>query len=231
MRRVVVTIDGPAGAGKSTVAKRVAAQLVYRLLDTGAIYRSVALTAHQRSVSFTDGDALGEIAQKLAIRFEIEGDRNRVFLSDREVTAEIRTPEISKMASLVSSHPQVRAGLLQLQRRLAEGGGVVVEGRDTGTVVFPQAEAKFFVTASDDVRAHRRMAELSQAGQVAEYHTVLTEIRERDQRDASRDVAPMVAAADADLVDTSGMSLDEVVDDIVARIHRKIAKLSVLKQA
>ncbi len=224
MRRVVVTIDGPAGAGKSTVAKMVAAELGYRLLDTGAIYRTVALAAVSAGVGFDQGAALAKIATNLEIHFEIEGDRNRVFLSDREVSTEIRTPEISKAASHVSAHAEVRAALLELQRRLGAGGGVVVEGRDTGTVVFPVAEAKFFLTASDEVRAQRRVAELQAAGQPADLATTLRDIRERDARDSGRAVAPMVPAADAEHVDTSGRTLEAVVADMVARVHRKIAK-------
>ena len=224
MRRVVVTIDGPAGAGKSTVAKMVAAELGYRLLDTGAIYRTVALAAVSAGVGFDQGAALAAIATNLDIHFEIDGDRNRVFLNDHEVSTEIRTPEISKAASHVSAHPEVRAALLELQRRLGAGGGVVVEGRDTGTVVFPVAEAKFFLTASDEVRAQRRVTELQATGQTADLATTLRDIRERDARDSGRAVAPMVPAVDAEHVDTSGRTLEAVVADMVARVHRKIAK-------
>lgn len=224
MRRVVVTIDGPAGAGKSTVAKLVAAQLGYRLLDTGAIYRTVALAAVSAGVGFDRGVELAYIATHLDIHFELDGERNRVFLSDREVSSEIRTSEISKAASHVSAHPEVRAALLELQRRLGSGGGVVVEGRDTGTVVFPVAEAKFFLTASDEVRAQRRVAELQAAGQPADLATTLRDMRERDARDSGRAVAPMVPAVDAEHVDTSGRTLEAVVADMVARVHRKIAE-------
>ena len=224
MRRVVVTIDGPAGAGKSTVAKMVAAELGYRLLDTGAIYRTVALAAVSAGVGFDQGTELAQIATQLDIHFEIDGDRNRVFLCDREVSTEIRTPEISKAASHVSAHPEVRAALLELQRRLGSGGGVVVEGRDTGTVVFPVAEAKFFLTASDEVRAQRRVTELQATGQTADLATTLQDIRERDARDSGRAVAPMIPAVDAEHVDTSGRTLEAVVADMVARVHRKIAK-------
>jgi CMP/dCMP kinase len=223
MRRVVVTIDGPAGAGKSTVAKMVASHLGYRLLDTGAIYRAVALVATARGISFSDGVVLASIAADLNIHFEIDGDRNRVFVDGRDVSTDIRTPEVSKAASLVSAHGEVRAALLQLQRRLGSGGGVVVEGRDTGTVVFPAAEAKFFLTASDHERAVRRVAELTAAGQVADFETTLRDIQERDLRDSTRAVAPMVPAADAEHVDTSGKSLETVVAEMVARVQRKIA--------
>jgi cytidylate kinase len=218
MKTVVVTIDGPAGAGKSSVAKLLARRLGYRLLDTGAIYRSVALAAKQRGVAWSDADACAAIARELDIRFDFVGDKNHVFLGDTDVTSAIRTPEVSQGASQVSAHPPVRAALLDLQRRLGAGGAVVVEGRDTGTVVFPHAEAKFFLTAGDEERARRRVAELAQAGTQVAFDATLREIRERDQRDASRDVAPMVPAKDAVLVDSSTQTLEEVVDSLARAV-------------
>jgi cytidylate kinase len=215
MKRVVVTIDGPAGAGKSSVAKLLARKLGYRLLDTGAIYRSVALTAKTRGIAWSNASACGEIARDLDIRFEFIGDKNHVYVGGEDVTVAIRTPDVSQGASQVSAHPEVRAGLLELQRRLGAGGGVVVEGRDTGTVVFPGADAKFFLTASEQERAKRRVAEL---GAKADFETTLREIRERDQRDASRDVAPMVPAKDALIVDSSTQTLEEVVDSLAEHV-------------
>lgn len=218
-RRVVVTIDGPAGAGKSTVAKRLAARLGYGLLDTGAIYRSVALRALSDKIDWADGPALGRLAQALAIRFELRGEANHVFVDGVDVTSEIRTPQISQGASRVSGHPEVRAALLELQRRLGAQGGVVVEGRDTGTVVFPQAAAKFFLTASPEIRATRRVAELRAAGKDVDYDTTVAEIRERDKLDSEREVAPMVPAADARHVDSSSMPIDEVVLALAAHVQ------------
>jgi cytidylate kinase len=222
--KLVVTIDGPAGAGKSSVAKLLARRLGYRLLDTGAIYRSVALTAKQRGVDWADGPACGAIAAALDINFELTGDKNLVYLAGEDSSAAIRTPEISQGASIVSAHPEVRAGLLELQRRLGAGGGVVVEGRDTGTVVFPTAGAKFFLTATDEERARRRVAELVATGATVDPDQVLAEIRERDHRDASRDIAPMVPAADAVMVDSSTQTLEQVVDSLAKLVESRAAR-------
>jgi len=218
MRRIVVTIDGPAGAGKSTVAKQLARRLGYRLLDTGAIYRAVALTAQRRGIAWTDADACAEVARALDIRFEFVGDKNHVFVGGEDVSAAIRTPENSQGASQVSAHPPVRAALLDLQRRLGAGGGVVVEGRDTGTVVFPTAQAKFFLTATEEERARRRVAEL---GAGSDYEKTLAEIRVRDSRDASRDVAPMKPAEDAVLVDSSTQTIEQVVENLARVVEAR----------
>jgi cytidylate kinase len=218
VRPIVVAIDGPAGAGKSTVTKRLAARLGYQLLDTGAIYRAVALKARQTQVAWDQPGPLAAIAAALDVRFQMEGDRNRMWVDGVEVTDAIRTPEISDGASQVSAHPPVRAALMELQRRLGAHGGVVAEGRDIGTVVFPGAEAKFFLTASAEERARRRVAELRAKGMEVDHAATLEEIRIRDERDSNRAVAPLKQAPDAVLVDSTHLSVDEIVEGMVARV-------------
>jgi cytidylate kinase len=210
-RRIVVAIDGPAGAGKSTVSKRLATELGYRLLDTGAIYRSVALVAKQRDVAWNDEAALGDIAARLDVSFRMVDGENRVFVDGRDVSSAIRTPELSEGASQVSQLPRVRQGLLKLQRKLGAQGGVIAEGRDIGTVVFPDAGAKFFLTASEAARARRRFEELQGRGETVDLAATAGEMRKRDARDSQRAVAPLRQADDAILVDSSALGIEQVV--------------------
>ncbi len=231
----LIVIDGPAGAGKSTVARTIAARIGASLLDTGAIYRSLALLARRRGVAWTDGEALGQLAAALRLEFRTgegsgpERGQRVVIVSPVEqpldVTREIRTPKISEGASKVSAHPQVRAALLEIQRDIAaaalEAGGCVAEGRDMGTVVFPDAPHKFFLTASSETRARRRHLELAAKGQDASAAEVEAEMQRRDQRDSSRKAAPLQRAADAVLIDSSALGVDEVVACILAQLPKR----------
>lgn len=221
MPQIVVAIDGPAGAGKSTVTRRLARALGYELLDTGALYRTVALMARRSKVSWDDEEGLVRVAAGLEVRFELRGERNHVFVGDEDVSSAIRTEEMSEGASEVSALPGVRQALLELQRRRGAEGGVVAEGRDVGTVVFPDAPAKFFLTASAEVRARRRFEELRAAGSDARFDTVLADLEKRDERDSNRAVAPLVAAEDAILVDSSAAGVDEVVAQMLAIVRER----------
>jgi len=227
-RPFIVAIDGPAGAGKSTAARRIAARLGFALVDTGAIYRAVALAASRQGISYDDDPRLGELLPRLTIRFEpLAGGGQRVLLSGEDVSAAIRTPPMSLGASAVSARPVVRAGLLELQRRLAsapENRGAVLEGRDIGTVVFPDADAKFFLTASPEVRARRRFEELRQKGDPQSYDEVLADQLKRDRDDSSREVAPLKPAPDAQELDTSGMELEAVVAALAAAVEERLSR-------
>jgi CMP/dCMP kinase len=213
---LIVAIDGPAGAGKSTAARLLAARLGYALLDTGAIYRTMALRARQRGIAWEDGPAVAALADELELAFRLVGATNHVFANGEDVTAAIRTPEISDGASRVSALPEVRAALLGLQRRIGAAGGVVVEGRDIGTVVFPNAQAKFFLTATADERARRRVAELQAAGRPADLAQTKADILARDDRDSNRATAPLRRAPDAVEIDSSALGPDEVVAHMAA---------------
>jgi cytidylate kinase len=216
----VVALDGPAGAGKSTAALELARRLGFVLVDTGALYRGVALAARERGVSWDDAEALGRLTAGLDLRFESGPDgAPRLRIDGRDRADEIRTPEISRGASDVSRHPPVRAALLDLQRRLGADGGVVLEGRDIGTVVFPDAEVKVFVTATPEERARRRVSDLAGRGHAADFESTLREIRLRDAQDSERPVAPLRPAPDATVLDTTGLSLTEVVDRLVTLVR------------
>lgn len=221
--RPVVAIDGPAGAGKSTVTRQVAQALGYAVVDTGALYRTVALACQRRGVPWYEEVAVGRVARELAAGDELtmrqEEGQTRVLLGGEDVSSAIRTQEIGQGASLVSALPLVREALLDLQRQLGRDGGVVLEGRDIGSVVFPDAEAKFFLTASAEVRAERRYAELAAAGHAVDLQTVLREVRERDRRDSERPIAPLVQAPDAELIDSSHLTIEQAVQCIVERVQ------------
>lgn len=217
----VVAIDGPAGAGKSSVSKILARRLGFALVDTGAIYRCVALAATEQGVKLDDDTALAALLNTLTITFEMKGEDNHVFLGGRDVSQAIRSPENSLAASQVSSRPVVRTGLLGLQRRLAFASphGAILEGRDIGTVVFPDAQVKFFLEANPEIRARRRYEELFQKGVEKSLGEVLSEQNRRDQDDRQREVAPLKPADDALILDSSTMPLSQVVNTMEERIR------------
>jgi CMP/dCMP kinase len=203
---MVIAIDGPAGAGKSTVARGVAAALGFTYLDSGAMYRCVALAALEGGLDLADGEGLGELARGLRIEFDGQVAR----LGDRDVSGDIRSPEVAAAASRVSVHPQVRDAMVARQRELIEAGRYVAEGRDIGTVVSPEAPLKVFLTASEEERARRRSVESGE-----DVDDVLDAIRARDERDRSREHGPLRAAEDAITLDTTGLDAEDVVERVV----------------
>jgi CMP/dCMP kinase len=225
-RPFIVAIDGPAGAGKSTVSRLLARRLGFALVDTGAIYRCVALQATHEGIALDDDARLAPLLASIHVAFRMVDGENHVFLDGRDVSAEIRAPAMSMAASAVSSRPVVRAGLLQLQRRLAleAAGGAILEGRDIGTVVFPDADAKFFLEASPAVRARRRFEELFQRGTESTLDAVLSEQNKRDHDDASRAIAPLRPADDAERVDSTTLPLSEVVQGLETTIRARMAQ-------
>lgn len=217
---MVVAIDGPAGAGKSTVARAVAQATGYTLVDTGAIYRAVAHAALARGLDLYDEPGLAALARSLNIHFGDEpASENRVWADEVDVTDRIRTPEVSRAVTIVSSHGEVRAALMAMQRALAAKGHAVLEGRDIGTVICPEAPVKFFLEASIEERARRRHEELQSRGEPDSYDNVLSDMASRDARDSGRRVAPLRAAEDAIRLDCTRMTPDEVVEAIVTRVR------------
>ncbi len=226
MKRLVITIDGPGGSGKSTLARALAERLSYVYLDTGAIYRVVALASQEASRGWCDQGSVADVARDIVarkrLRFERDTDgTQRVVLDDHDVSAAIRTPEMSAGASTVSAFPAVRQELLQLQRDLGADGGVVVEGRDTGTVVFPNADVKFFMHASPEERARRRFEELRAKKMRVTFEDTLRELNERDKRDTERQAAPLVRAHDAVDIDTTNVSIEQVLQMLAERVEAR----------
>ncbi len=212
---LVITIDGPAGAGKSTAASALASRLGYACFDTGALYRAVAWVARRAGVDESDPAAMETLLASVEMRVSLERGVTRIVMNGEDVTAQLRSPAVSQSASAVAQMPQVRRWLLPVQRRQGRAGGIVAEGRDTGTCVFPDAAAKFFLEADLDTRAARRHQEASRAGHPERQGEIRRHIRERDANDQSRRAAPLKPAADAVVIDTSSLTVDQVVENMM----------------
>jgi cytidylate kinase len=235
-RRPIIAIDGPAGAGKSTVAKHLAAHFGLLNLETGAMYRAFALKAIREGVAQNDASALQLLAGRTAIVLEPTAAGNRVLLDGTDVTGEIRDPEVTQAASRVSVHPAIRSWMVDLQRELGRQGGVVMEGRDIGTVVFPDADLKFFLDASPEARSQRRYEQNSGGAAVAapqatspesiSQESISKELRERDERDRNRAESPLRAAADAIVIDSTTLTLDEVLASIEGIVGKRLKQVT-----
>ncbi len=222
MSTIRIAIDGPSGAGKSTLAREAAAALGFLYVDTGAIYRSIGLYMHENSIDPSDERAVAAVlpALQVELRYDDSG-RQRMFLNSRDVSEEIRLPEISRYASSVSALPAVRSYLLEFQRELARKNNVIMDGRDIGTVVLPDAEVKIFLSASAEVRAERRCRELEERGTPQSFQDVFHDIKERDWRDTHRDAAPLRQAEDAMLLDTSALDFQESREALLKIIRER----------
>ncbi len=218
----VVTIDGPSGSGKGTLSQLLAKKLGFHLLDSGALYRITALAALQKNIDLDNVEAVADVALNLQIRFDVSGDKTIIFLEDKNVTDAIRAETISMAASKVAAYQPVRSALLARQRAFATAPGLIADGRDMGTVVFPDAPVKLFLTASAEARAERRYKQLIAKGETVDKTILVKEIQERDDRDTKRSVSPLVPASDAVIVDSTSMSIEQVFDFMLNTIQKEI---------
>jgi cytidylate kinase len=217
---LVIAIDGPSGAGKSTVARLLAERLGYIYIDTGAMYRAIGWKAQREGIDPADEEMLAELCARTEVTIKKDNKDPRFFVDGIDVGGEIRTPEMGMMASAVSKSPAVRARLLTLQRDLGINGGVVMDGRDIGTVVFPDADMKFYLDASAEERGRRRYLELKAKGMDVDHARITREIEERDRQDSGREIAPLRRADNALLIDSSAMSVDEVLNKMISEIAK-----------
>jgi cytidylate kinase len=223
-KRLTIAIDGPSGAGKSTVGRTLAERLGYRYIDTGAMYRAVALKVKEKALVLGDESKLSALVSSLRITFVEKGRETAVLCNGKDVTKAIRSPEMSRLASDISRKKVVREALVQKQREMGMAGGVVLEGRDIGTVVFPDAEVKFYLDANTEERGRRRFKELLEKGMKVDFDDTLEEVRTRDHRDMNRDISPLRMAEDAFFIDSTGRTVQEIVEEMVQRVITRQGK-------
>jgi len=217
MKRII-TIDGPVASGKSTLSRLVARRLNFLYLDTGAMYRAVALQAKRHGVNFTETPTLWELCRNLDLRFRPDGDNTRLYIGEKDISLAIRTPEMDMLSSEISAIKEVREAMTDLQRKIGQAGNLVAEGRDMGTVVFPNAEHKFFLTAPVDVRAKRRHHERISRGETVSLSEVEKDLKQRDYQDETRPIAPLRPAKDARIIDTTALKPDQVLEKLLGEI-------------
>ncbi|WP_075426755.1 (d)CMP kinase [Candidatus Kryptonium thompsonii] len=222
MRKIIIAIDGPAGSGKSTTARLVAQKLGYTYIDTGAMYRALTLKVIESNVDPNDEDSIVKLAENTRIDLIYENGNLKVILDNRDVSDKIRTPEVTSLVSVVSAHPKVRDIMVKKQRELGKDGGVVIDGRDIGTVVFPNADLKIFMTADVKERAKRRQKELKAQGFEIEIEKLIKEIEERDEFDSNREISPLKKADDAIEIDTTNLTIEEQVELVLKKAYELI---------
>ncbi len=219
---IVITIDGPSGSGKGTLSQLMAKRLGFHLLDSGALYRLVALSAVKQQANIHNEQVIAQIATSLDVKFDVQGEATKILLSGADVTDAIRHETVGMNASLVAAYPAVRTALLQRQKDFAQTPGLIADGRDMGTVVFPQAPVKFFLTASAEARADRRFKQLQQNGASVDMVELINDIKARDERDTNRSVSPLKPAADALVIDSTGLTIEQVLNLMLARAHNSL---------
>jgi len=229
-KRLTIAIDGPSGAGKSTVGRALAKRLRYLYIDTGAMYRAVALKVKEKALVLGDESKLSALVSSLHITFVGKGKETAVLCNGEDVTKAIRSPEMSRLASDVSRKKVVRDALVRKQREMATGGGVILEGRDIGTVVFPDAEIKFYLDANTEERGRRRFKELAEKGMKVDFNDTLEEVRKRDHNDMSRAISPLRKAEDAFFIDSTGRTVEEIVEEMVNRVKARQRKDETLRR-